>query len=464
MVLVRRFNYCCCLILLSIFVLVGCTTTEEKSKFAGLIQSSIKARTIGHEDLAANDLKEAFELLPPQGDPKRVESVNQLYPEIIELARELAKSGRFSLSHTMYDKAIEIEKECTIAGKPSATALKQDTEKAFDTEEKILSHAASSNDLRSKEKQLNNTTDNLKQRFEKGEFLTVEPEAKKHLEVIRAAFGTDSPQYDEVRKILIDSQVRLDKLPEAMELLNRDEKELDTFALADLKNAQEDAVQNACFLSTTLCNKANLETIVGPLDEAEKHARRSLQLITTLGGTLRLEKAASEMALANVLSKKGDGKAALGLARSSEKMLVTVNGPKADRISCLSMICRLEDELGQKHQAESDFANLLAQVSQSPDLPESTMALANAAVFYRKHGDAASYSKLKERALSSATAKGQSKVAAQAVFETLGDSSFQASQFGEALDFYGKAMAYSSPFQMERIKTKIEDCKKRQAS
>ncbi len=445
-------------------MLVACTTADEKDKFAGLIQSSIKARSVGHEDLSANDLKEAFELLPPPGDPKRVEAVNQLYPEIVELARELGKSGRFSLSHTMYDKAIEIEQECTIAGKSSAAALKQETEKVFDTEEKILDRASSSNDLRTREKQLRHTTDNLKKRYEKGEYLTVEAEAKQHLEVVRAALGTASPQYDEIRKVVIDSQVRLDKMPDALGLLNRDEKELDTFTLEGLRNADEDAVQNALFLSTTLFNKANLETIAGPLDEAERHARRSLELVNTLGGTFRLEKALSEMALANVLSRKGDESEALNLARKAQKMLETVNTSKGDRISSLSLIGRLEDKLGQKQQAQVDFTNLLKLVSASPGLVESTIAYAYAAAFYRARGAEPVFSKLKEKALASAMAKGQSKIAAQAVFETLGDSSFHVLQFSEALDFYSKAMPYSSNFQLERIKMKIEDCKKRQVN
>jgi tetratricopeptide (TPR) repeat protein len=462
-VLVRRFKYCY-FVLLSIFVLVGCASTDERSKFAGLIQASINARSVGHEDLAANDLKESYELLPPEGDPKRVQAVNQLYPEIIELARELGKSGRFSLSHTMYDKAIEIEKECTIAGKPSATALKQESEKVFDSEEKILDRAASSNDLTTKEKQLRSTSDILEKRFEKGEYQAVEIEAKKHLEVVRAAFGTASPQYDKIRRVVIGSQVRQDKFSKALDLLNRDEKELDTFTMEGLKNADEDAVQNALFLSTTLCSKANLETIVGPLNEAERHARRSLELVSTLGGTFRLEKALSDMALANVLSRKGGEKEALDLARDAQKMLETISCPKRDRIYCLSMICRLEDKLGQKQQAQGDFTHLLKQVSASPELAESTIAYAYAAAFNRARGDEASFSKLKEKALASVTAKGQSKIAAQAVFETLGDSSFHIRQFSEALDFYSKAMPYSSNFQMERIKMKVEDCKKRQAN
>lgn len=60
---------------------------------------------------------------------------------------------------------------------------------------------------------------------------------KRHLEVVRAEFGTASPPYDEIRKIVIDSQARLDKLPEALKLLNRDEKELDTFQVLQFSEA-----------------------------------------------------------------------------------------------------------------------------------------------------------------------------------------------------------------------------------
>lgn len=444
--------------------MVGCASADEKSKFAGLIQSSIEARAIGHEDLAANDLKEAYELLPPKSDSKRVLAVNQLYPEIIELARDLGKSGRFSLSHTMFDKAIEIEPECTIAGKLSATALKQETEEVFDTEEKILGRGSNVNGLRAREKQLRHISDILKKRFEKGEFSAVEAEATKHLEVVRAACGTASPQYEEVRKVLIDSRVRLDKLTEVMELLNRDAKELDTFTLDKLKNADEDAVQNACFLGTTLSYKATLETILGPLDEAERNARRSLKLVNTLGGTLRWEKALSEMALADVLRRKGQANEALALALSSQKMMATIAATNRDRIYCLTMLCQLEGALGQKQQAQRDFANLLNLVSVSPNSLESAIALANAAAFYRVHGDEAKYAKLEEKALLAALSKGQAKIAAQAVFETLGDSSLQVSKFSDAQNFYQKAMPYSSNFQMERVKSKIEDCKKRQTN
>ncbi len=180
----------------------GCTNVPPKSDFNGLLKSSADARSIGHEDQAANDLKEAFDLLPQKSDPKREQAVNQLYTQILALAADLKKSGRLSLSNTMYEKAISIETECTLADKPSATDLRKETDEVFAQEEKILATASNTPDLRAKEKEFRHTSDILKKLYEKGEYRKVENEGIKHLESVRGMCGTDDTLYDEPARFI----------------------------------------------------------------------------------------------------------------------------------------------------------------------------------------------------------------------------------------------------------------------
>ncbi len=450
------------LVFLTTVLLFGCTSQEKKSDFAGLIQSSIKARSVGHEDLAANDLKEAFDALPPQGDPKRTPAVNQLYPEILELAAELRKSGRLSLSNTMYDKAIEIESQCTIAGKASATALKQDTEKVFDIEEKMLAGASTKPDLRAKEREFRHTSATLRKHFEKGEYRRVESEVTKHLESVRALCGTGDTIYDEARKVYIDTLLVQDKLTPALAILNRDVKELDTFTEDDLKNADTDAIQSAFFVCKTLCEIANLKIITGDFDEAEKTARRALQLANQIGGRVVLEKSLSQMTLADVLIRKGQSKEALASLKSSQNMLATIDTPMINRIHCYTLIAPLENSLGQKKDAKRDFDTLIGWIPGAPPDSELSLSLALAASFYRLQGDEKKYLSLKDRAVNLTLAKGVSKSDTERVFETLGDCSFQVSRFAEAADFYQKALRHSSQFQKEQLEKKIKNCKQNQ--
>jgi tetratricopeptide (TPR) repeat protein len=454
---------CCNSILISLTALLligGCTNAQTKSDFDGLLKSSATARSIGHEDLAANDLKEAFDSLPPNDDPKRVQRVNQLYPQLLALAADLKKSGRLSLSNTMYEKAMAIEAECTLADKPSATALRKETDEVFAQEEKILATASNTPDLRLKEKEFRNTSEVLKKLFAKGEYRKVETEGLKHSESVRALCGTDSALYDEARKVYIDTLLVQDKLAPALALLERDLKELDTFSEDDLKNADADAIQNAFFLCSTLCEIAQLKTIIGELDEAEKTARRSLRLVNILGGRMVLETALSQIVLADVLMRKGQNQEALVLARSSYKLLATIKSTPSDQIRAMRMIAVLENLLGQKDLAKRDFSNLANLFTAYPRIRESWISFAVAAAYYRAQGDKQGFLRLKDRAIKATLSKNISKFDVLTVFETLGDSAFQASEFSEALSFYEKALQYSSNFRKEELERKIERSKK----
>lgn len=446
--------------LTTLLLIVGCTNAQKKGDFAGLLKSSADARSIGHEDLAANDLKEAFDLLPAKNDPNREKAVNQLYAQLLVLAADLRKSGRLSLSNTMYDKAIEIENECTTAGKASAKALKLETEEVFAQEEKILDVASNTSDLRKKEKEFRSTSAKLKRLFEKGDYQRVEIEGIKHSENVRALCGTDSALYDEARKVYIDTLLVQDKLPPALALLERDLKELDTFSEDDLKNADADSVQKAFFLCTTLCEISKLKIIVGELDDAEKTARRSLRLANILGGRMVLETALSQLALAEVLIKKGQNQEALALARSSYKLLGTIKSTTAKKIRSLSMIAVLENLLGQKELAKRDFSSLSNLSSAYPRIRESWIAFAYAAAYYRAQGDKRGFLRLKDRAIKATLSKKMPRFEIFTVFETLGDSAFQASEFSEATVLYEKALQYSSNFQKAELEEKLANSRK----
>ncbi len=433
---------------------------QLKSDFTGLLKSSADARSIGHEDQAANDLKDAFDLLPPKSDPKREQSVNQLYTQILALAADLKKSGRLSLSNTMYDKAIAIETECTLADKPSATALRKETDEVFAQEEKILATASNTPDLRAKEKEFRHTSDILKKLYEKGEYRKVETEGIKHLERVRGMCGTDDTLYDEARKTYIDTLLAQDKLAPALALLERDAKELDTFSEDDLKNADEDAIQHAFFLRSTLCEIAQIKTIMGELDNAEKTARRSLKLVKMLGGRMVLETALSQLALADVLIKKGETREALSLARSSYRLLGTIKSTPADQIHSMRIIAMLEDLFGDKELAKRDFSSLSNLFTAYPRIPESWVSFAVAAAYYRAQGDERGFLRLKDRAIKATLSKNISRFNVRTIFETLGDSALRTSEFSEALGFYQKALQYSSSIKNEELEEKIERCRK----
>lgn len=446
--------------LATLLLIAGCTNAQKKGDFAGLLKSSADARSIGHEDLAANDLKEAFDLLPAKNDPSREQSVNQLYAQILVLAADLRKSGRLSLSNTMYDKAIEIENECTTAGKASAKALKLETEEVFAQEEKILDVASNTSDLRKKEREFRSTSESLKKLFENGQYQKVEIEGIKHLESVRALCGTDSPLYSEARKVYIDTLLVRDKLAPALALLERDVKELDTFSEDDLKNADADSVQNAFFLCTTLCETAKIKTIMGELDDAEKNARRSLHLAQTLGGRMDKETALSQIALAEVLMKKGQDQEALDFARGSLKLLGKIKATPADRVRGLAMIAVLENSLGQMQPAKRDFSALANLISAYPRIKESWVAFAYTAAYYRAQGDKRGFLRMKDRAIKATLSKKMPRFEIVTVFETLGDSASQASEFSEATVLYEKALQYSSNFQKTALEKKIENSRK----
>jgi hypothetical protein len=104
----------CANVLLSMFLLIilnvtsGCSGPAKKDDFAGLMKSAQTARSTGHEDLAANCLKDAFDKLPAKDNAARVQAINQIYPEILALASDLRESGRFFLYKKNFVKSNEI--------------------------------------------------------------------------------------------------------------------------------------------------------------------------------------------------------------------------------------------------------------------------------------------------------------------------------------------------------------------
>jgi len=440
--------------------LAGCGGDSKSAQFEKLIKSSNKARSIGHEDLAANDLKEALEFLPATNDPDRVTAVNIIYPEILALAADLRKSGRLSLSNTMYDRAIEIERECTIAGKESAISLKQETEKMFDMEENILTEATTSNDLRKKENELAAITIKYEEILARGDYAKVHGEGMKHFERIRSVSGEAGQLHNGMRKVILNLLKAEDRISEAIALVKRDVKALDTFTDEDLKKGNEDSIQNAYFLRTALAELALLQAEVGDLQEAEVNARRSLSLTVMLGGKLVQEKAMSQFALAEVLRVKGQNAPALSLAKDSYDLLERARSGSSNKLCCLTLSVQAEAALGNKKNAEK-ACDLIIEIAKEARATDATVAsLACASVYFQNSGNEKKFLQAKDLLMAKMQSPKASFYANSAALEQLGDSSKKLSKFSEAVSYYQGALKYSSAEHKEKINQKIADCKK----
>ena len=304
----------------------GCTPAEVKPDIAALIKSSIEARKSGHEDLAANDLKEAYEHLPPKNSANRLEAINQLYTPTLDLAAELSKSGRFSLSETMYDKAIEIEAECTIANKPSAAEMMRDTQKVFETEETIVTKAATGGEMKTKTKVLQDITLSLARRLPNEDPKKIEFEARKHLEVSRSSFGVASYQYLDILHVICDALSKQKAYANAIELVERDIKELSDFKQEDVKNADADAIENVYFLIPLYCVLSPLQIKDKRFDDAVASARKACEFASLVGGKEKGRLVNAQFTLGAALHAKGEDseslsvlKVAYGLAQREKR-------------------------------------------------------------------------------------------------------------------------------------------------
>jgi hypothetical protein len=319
----------------------GCAPMSNKPDISKLIKSSIEARAAGHEDLAANDLKEAYENLPASGTPGRVEAINQLYLPTLDLAADLRKSGRLSLSNTMYDKAIEIEAECTIGGRASARRLKRETEEVFDTEERIITTAGTSSAEKVRTKALQDETESLERRVLTGDPKPLEEEALKHLGVIRNSFGIASFQYVDAFRVTAEILVKLHKAQTAIRILEVDSRQLSEPNLEIMKTSDIDAVQDLYFHIPLKTELAYLQIKTGQLDEAEQNARKSCELAKHLGGTMKGRLAVAQLTLATVLSVKGDKEGARRLLKETLPLLREEKLGK-DSERCKKMIEQIE--------------------------------------------------------------------------------------------------------------------------
>ncbi len=296
----------------STFVL-GCSPAEKKPDIAALVKSSIAARAIGKEDLAANELKEAYEHLPPRNSAGRVEAINQLYTPTLDLAAELSKAGRFSLSNTLYDKAIEIESECTISRKQSATQLKRESEQVFDTEEKILSKATTVGEMKAKTLEMQRVTDALARRLQSEDPKKVEAEARKHLQVIRNSFGVASHQYLDILRVLENALSKQNAFQFAIEIVESDIRHLTDFKEEDLKNADADAIESVYFLIPLYCDLSSLQVKAKKLDEAVQNAGKACKYAKIVGGKEKGRLVNAQYALATALHAKGEDDQAMDI-------------------------------------------------------------------------------------------------------------------------------------------------------
>lgn len=314
----------------------GCSPAQVRPDIAALIKSSVEARASGHEDLAANDLKEAYEQLPPEHSAKRLEAINQLYIPTLDLAAELSKSGRFSLSKTMYDKAIEVEAECTLANKPSATQLKRETEKVFETEETIVTKAATDGEMKTRIIELQNITKNLSSRLSTDDPSKIEREARKHLEVMRRSFGVASYQYLDTLRILNKAMSKQGAYAQAIEIVENDIEHLTDFKQEDLKNADADAIQNVYFLIPLYCELSALQVKGGRFDDAVKAARKAYDFATLLGGKEKGRLVDAQTALGVALHAKGDDGEAISVLNMAHRLAqIEHRGKESARIGRL---------------------------------------------------------------------------------------------------------------------------------
>lgn len=318
----------------------GCAPVSDKPDISKLIKSSIEARAAGHEDLAANDLKEAYENLPTRG-PGRVEAINQLYVPTLDLAADLRKSGRLSLSNTMYDKAIEIEPECTLGGRSSARRLKRETEEVFDTEERIITNQSTYSAQKARIKALQDKTESLERRVLTDDPKPLEDEAIKHLDVIRNSFGVASSQYVDAVRATGEILIKLNKAPVAVRILEVDIRQLSEPKIESIKTGDIDAVQDLYFHIPLKSELAYLQIKTGQLDEAEQNARKSCELAKCVGGEMKSRLAVAQLTLATVLNLKGDKEGALRLLKETLPLLREEKLGK-DSERCKKMIEQIE--------------------------------------------------------------------------------------------------------------------------
>lgn len=447
-------------LMLVLSTLTGCGETVKKEDLSALIRDAAAARSSGHEDRAANSLKEAFDLLPAPGQPKRVDCINKIYPEILALALDLRQSGRFSLSKTMLDKAIEIESECTLPDKKSATALKAETEKVGDMEISLLKRADKAKEFRLELKQLKHTTRDLVKQFDSGDFEQVARDGRAHLEVLRKTRGAASNAYCDARRLVIDSMLQQGNTEGALNLLEDDVSELNRFNDRDLANADEDAVESALFLSPLLAQISDLQLCLGKENEARKNAERSIEIARILGGKANPDAATGMLVLATIMKDHGKEREALEMAKNALPLMSKVKHQHANWVRCLYTIAQLEDSLGKTSEAERDFDRLISDAERHEQRGATGVSLAIAAAFYRARGEKEKYNALKDKAIKIALNKNEPPNSARLIYETLGDSCVRASKFSEALPYFGTALKFASKLQKEVLEKKIAACKK----
>lgn len=437
----------------------SCTHERKDDDFAKLIKSAANSRTTGHEDAAANDLKEAFDRLPPEGNDGRIERINKLYPEIIELSILLRQLGRLSLARTMLNKAVEIEPECTVEGKKSAVALKDETERVGEMEITLIKRADRAAELRDELKELKQTTRGLSKLFAKGDFEQVARDGRRHLEILRRNRGAASDAYCDARRLVVESMLQQDNTDGAIKLLEDDVNELNRFKDEDLRNGDEDAVESALFLSPLLGEIANLQVTIGKYDEAERNAQRSFELARIMGGKATPGSTGGQLAYAAILQMRGQNKEALTAANLALPYFQRSRANRALRVRCLYTIAHLEELLGNTQAAKLNYVHLKKEAERNPQPGSTSISLALASAFFRTQGSA-EYLKLRDDAIKLAGRKGEPKSSIQVMYEILGDSSVRFSKYTEALEFYEKAMNHAPEFQKQNLQKKIDMCKK----
>ncbi|MCC7532017.1 MAG: tetratricopeptide repeat protein [Candidatus Melainabacteria bacterium] len=452
------------LLFISLSVTTGCSGPAKKDDFASLITSAQAARATGHEDLAANCLKDAFDTLPGKNNPGRAQSINQIYPEILALALDLRQSGRFSLSKTMLDKAIEIEPECTIEGKQSAVVVKEETEKMGEMEINLLKRADKAKDLKDELKKLKLTTRDLVKQFQKGDYDQVARDGRAHLEVLRKTRGVASNAYCDARNLVVDSLLLKDNVTGAIKLLEDDLPELSNFKDEDLKNADENAVEAALFLSPLLEQIAGLQLSIKKYDEAEKNAKRAYALAQTMGGKLNSTSAASLVTLATIMRVRGKYKEALEASKSALPLFAKGKKHRDSWQRCLFTIAQAEADLGEHENACHDFLNLVRVAESKPQRGVSSVSLAVAAVYFRTQGDEKRYEDIKDKAIQLASRNGEPRASIEMVYELLGDGAVSMSKFTQAEDFYRAALMHASASQVEGLEKKIATCKRNRSA
>lgn len=343
----------CKIYLLSVAVstfVLGCSSVEKKTDIAALVKSSIDARATGNEDLAANELKEAYELLPPKNSVGRVEAINQLYTPTLDLAAELSKAGRFSLSNTMYDKAIEIESECTVSRKRSATQLKRESEQVFDTEEKILTKATTVGEMKAKTLEMQRFTDGLARRLQSEDPKKVEADARKHLQLIRDSFGVASSQYLDILRVVENALSKQNAYQFAIEIVESDIRYLTDFKEEDLRNADADAIESVYFLIPLYCDLSALQLKAKKLDEAEQNARNACKYAKIVGGKEKGRLVNAQYALGSALHAKGEDNQALDVLQMAYALARQEKRGK-ESVQIKELIQQIETEHSEKRRS-----------------------------------------------------------------------------------------------------------------